>query len=129
MAQGHRAAIHIYFGEICAGFALPCEKDAGEGLVDLYDVDVMNGQPRAIEDLTGSGNWRSEHNHRVVASGLNTGFRLAIFSSVVFARMPSSRVKGPGVEVLLEIFDRTAGPSSSESWNENGKSAHPSFFK
>src|SRR5690554_2810401 len=43
----------------------PRGDDRGEGLVDLEEIDVVDGEPRPIQSLLGGGDRASEHDHRV----------------------------------------------------------------
>jgi hypothetical protein len=44
VAEGDGAACHVHPGQVGAGLALPGEDDRGERLVDLHQVDVVDGQ-------------------------------------------------------------------------------------
>ncbi len=43
MAEGDRPAVHVHPVEVGAGLLLPGQHHAGEGLVDLEQVDVAEG--------------------------------------------------------------------------------------
>ena len=46
---------------------LPCEHDRRERLVDLDEVDVVDGEAVVVEQLLGRGDRAFEHEHRVAA--------------------------------------------------------------
>ena len=47
VAEGDGAAVHVDLGEVGAGLLLPGQDDAGERLVDLEQVDVVERQTGA----------------------------------------------------------------------------------
>jgi hypothetical protein len=61
-----RPAVDVDLVEVGAGLLLPGEHDRGERLVDLEHVDVVDGEPGAVEHLLGRGDDPGEHEDRVV---------------------------------------------------------------
>ena len=69
VAERDRAAARVHPGQVGAGLALPGQHDRGERLVDLHQVDVVQGQPGLVQGVGGGGDRGGEHQHGVVAAG------------------------------------------------------------
>ena len=69
MAERDRAAVHVDPLRIGAELLLPGADDRREGLVHLEEVDVVDAQLVALEDLARGGDRAGEHDHGVDADG------------------------------------------------------------
>src|SRR4051812_24839305 len=67
MAQGDGAAVGVDAGHVRTQLARPGQHDGGEGLVDLEDVDVVDGEAGVLEQLAGGGDGAFEHQDGVTA--------------------------------------------------------------
>jgi hypothetical protein len=66
VAERDRAALDVDLRQVRAGLPLPGQHHAGEGLVHLEQVDVLDGQSRLAQRLAGGRDDRRQHHHRVV---------------------------------------------------------------
>ena len=67
MAERDGAAVRVDLRHVGTGGALPAEHDRRERLVDLDQVDVVDREPVAFEQVLGGGDRAGEHEHRVAA--------------------------------------------------------------
>ena len=67
MTERDGAAVRVHAGHVGAGRVLPAEHDRGEGLVDLDEVDLVDGELVALEQVLGGRDRSGEHEHRVAA--------------------------------------------------------------
>src|SRR5258708_40325165 len=63
VAEGDCAAVDIYFRKIGASLALPGDHYAGERLIDLDAIDVVDAQPGAVEHFARGGGWSRPPDH------------------------------------------------------------------
>ena len=68
MTEGDGTAVHVDLGQVGTGLLLPGQHDRGERLVDLDEIDVVEGHARALQRMCRRGDGRGEHPHRVVAA-------------------------------------------------------------
>ncbi len=67
VAQGDRPAVHVHPVEVGTGLLLPGQHHAREGLVDLEQVDVAEGERRPAQHLLGGRDHARQHQQRVGA--------------------------------------------------------------
>ena len=58
MAEGDGAAVHVDLAHVGLELLLPGQHDRGERLVDLEQVDVVDGETASLEHLLGRGDRR-----------------------------------------------------------------------